>query len=280
MNAPLHKKIDGTLVSLPLPGRKARSLDGFWTRGKRKNHTLLIFVHGMGSNFYKSTFKKTWMELGPNSGIDVFCFNNRGCEGNVADETFTDCVADIDAAMAFALREKYDRIFLLGHSTGCQKITYYQTRRNHPRVKGLILAALGDDVAIARRDLGRSYGRWLAKARDLLAHGKGDTKLPPKCLGFTARRFLSAVDPTRTEAMLFHLAGRMTLFSRLTLPIFAVFPEKEQYACIPVAEAADILAARTCSHDFTHAIIPGADHSFHGQEAACVKACIRWIKKE
>ena len=279
MSTTSFRKIDGTLVSLPLPGRTARSLDGFWTRGARKSRTLLIFVHGMGSNFYKSKFKKTWMELGPRSGIDVFCFNNRGCESAVADETFTDCLADLDAAMDFARREGYARVYLLGHSTGCQKITYYQARRKNPRVNGLILAALGDDLAIAQRDLGRAYTRWLAKARTLVASGRGDTRLPPQCLGFTARRFLSAVDPTRTEAKLFHLAGRMTVFSRLTLPILAVLPENEQYACIPVAEAAQILAARTRSHQFTSAIIPNADHSFHGQETACVKACLRWIKK-
>jgi len=272
------RKIEGTLISLPLPGRKGLTLDGFWTRGKRKSRTMLIFVHGMGSNFYKSKFKKTWMELGPASGIDVFCFNNRGSESAVADEIFSHCLADIDAAMAFARHEGYTSVFLLGHSTGCQKITYYQARRKNPRVKGLILAALGDDLAIAQRDLGRTYEHWLARARELVARGKGDTKLPPKCLGFTARRFLSAVDPTCTEAKLFHLTGRMTVFSRLTLPIFAVFPENEQYACIPVADAANILATRTRSPDFTSSIIPNADHSFHGQETTCVKTCIHWMK--
>lgn len=279
MNTPSARKIDGTLVSLSLPGRRGLALDGFWTRDKRKSRTLLIFVHGMGSNFYKSKFKKTWMELGPKAGIDVFCFNNRGSEGAVAGETFTDCLADIETAMAFAAREGYARIYLLGHSTGCQKITYYQARRKDPRVKGLILAALGDDLAIARRDLGRSYKRWLTKARELVARGKGDTKLPPECLGFTARRFLSAVDPEFTEAKLFHLSGRMIAFSRLTLPILAVFPENEQYACIPVAGAAELLATRTRSCNFTSVIISDADHSFHCRESACVNACIRWIKK-
>lgn len=270
------RKIPGTLVTLPLAGNQ-RTLDGFWTTARRRSTTLLIFVHGMGSNFYKSKFKKAFLEEGPARGVDVLTFNNRGCESDVADERFNDSLADIDAALAFARAEGYRRVFLLGHSTGCQKITYHQARRRNRLVKGLILAALGDDLAIAQRDLGASYPRWLARARDLVAQGKGDTRLPPKCLGFTARRFLSAVDPTSTEAKLFHLAGPMNTFRRITRPILAVFPEKEQYACIPVSEAAAILQAKTRSRAFTSAIIPDADHSFHGREHDCVAACLHWI---
>lgn len=270
------RMIPGTLVTLSPVGTK-RTLDGFWTTGRRRAATLLIFVHGMGSNFYKSKFKKAFLATGPRRGIDVLTFNNRGCEGDVADERFTDCLADIDAALAFARQQGYRRVVLLGHSTGCQKITYHAARRRDPLVKGLILAALGDDLAIAQRDLGRTYPTWLAKARDLVARGKGDTKLPPKCLGFTARRFLSAVDPTQTEARLFHLAGPMTTFRRVTLPMLAVFPENEPYACIPIREAATILQAKTRSRAFTSAIIPDADHSFHGQESTCAETCLRWI---
>jgi pimeloyl-ACP methyl ester carboxylesterase len=273
------RQIPGTLVTLPLPGTK-RTLDGFWTSGRRRAATLLIFVHGMGSNFYKSKFKKALLTAGPRRGIDVLSFNNRGCEGDVADERFTDCLDDIDAALAFARQQGYRRVFLLGHSTGCQKITFHTARRRDPRVKGLILAALGDDLAIAQRDLGRAYPTWLAKARDLVARGKGDTKLPPKCLGFTARRFLSAVDPTQTEARLFHLAGPMTTFRRVTLPMLAVFPANEQYACIPVTDAAEILRAKTRSRAFTSTIFPDADHSFHGQENPCAETILRWIAQQ
>jgi pimeloyl-ACP methyl ester carboxylesterase len=272
-----YTSIPGTLVTLSLPGRKHPNLDGFWTRGRRKNRTLLIFVHGMGSNFYKSKFKKTWLRLGPKSGVDVFSFNNRGCEGGVADETFKDCIHDIDAALHFARAEGYKRIFLLGHSTGCQKITYYQNRRKPRDVKGIVLAAPGDDLAIAKRDLGNRYAWWLKRARQLVADGKGTTRLPSDCLNFTAHRFLSAVDPTKTEANLFRLDGPMKIFRQLKLPVLAVFPENEQYACIPVKDAASRLHAITKSKSFSSIIIPHADHSFHGHEESGVKACLKWL---
>lgn len=272
-----HTTIDGTLVTLTLPGRRAGNLDGFWTRGAKKNRRLLIFVHGMGSNFYKSRFKKAWMTLGPAGGFDVFCFNNRGCEGNVADEHFRDCVADLDAALAFARAEGYRSIILLGHSTGCQKITYYWNRRQPRDVEALVLAALGDDLAIAKRDLGRQYTAWIKKARHLVARGRGENRLPQKCLGFSARRFISAAGEGELEAELFRLDGPLRLFRRVTIPVLAVFPEKEQYACIPVHEAADRLAVATRSTRFGRVIIPDADHSFHGRETACVKATMKWL---
>jgi pimeloyl-ACP methyl ester carboxylesterase len=282
MTTKQHSSIAGQLVTLPLPGKKKRHLDGFWTHGKgpRAKRKLLIFVHGMGSNFYKSKFKKAWMRLGPARGVDVFCFNNRGCEELVADEKFSDCLADIDAALAFARSEGYQEIYLLGHSTGCQKITYYQHKRKPRDVAALILTAIGDDLAIARRDLGKDYPRWLKRARELVAEGQGDTRLPPKCLGFTARRFLSAVDPRSIEANLFRLDGELRIFRRLTLPVLAVFPEEEQYACIPVREAGQKLAAATRSTRFGEIHIPRADHSFHGEEEVCVKACLKWMESK
>jgi len=278
MKSSMHTGIRGTLISLTLPGKKPRNLDGFWVKGNRKSRNLLIFVHGMGSNFYKSKFKKAWMRLGPKSGTDVFCFNNRGCEDGVSDERFKDCIADIDATMNFARNEGYKRIILLGHSTGCQKITYYQHRRRAPDVSALILTAIGDDMAIAKRDLGRDYSRWLKRAGQLVADGKGDTRLPPCCLNFSAHRFLSAVDPDEIEANLFRFDGDMRIFRQLKLPILAVFPEQEQYACMPVKKMAEILRAKSTSTEFHSILIPDADHSFHGQEETCVRNCIRWLK--
>jgi len=279
MTSSHYTGIQGTLVTLTLPGKKSGNLDGFWVTGKKKSRSLLIFVHGMGSNFYKSKFKKAWMRLGPQKGLDVFCFNNRGCEGEVSDEQFRNCIPDIDAALNFARKEKYNRIVLLGHSTGCQKITYYQHRRQAADVSALILTAIGDDMAIAKRDLGRDYTRWLKRARQFTAKGKGETRLPPCCLNFSARRFLSAVDPDETEANLFRMDGDMRIFSRLKLPLLAVFPEKEQYACMPVNEMANRLKIKSASSRMDCALIPEADHSFHRQEERCVMTCLQWLRK-
>lgn len=269
-------EIPGALVTLPLRAKKARPLDGFWMPGRREHARLLLFVHGMGSNFYRSSFRKQLMLDAPGAGFDTLMFNNRGAEKEVATEHFRDCLEDVDAALAFAGRKGYRRITLVGHSTGCQKITYHQALREHPRVEALVLTGIGDDLAISRRDAGRQYGRLLARARRLVASGKGDTILP-KCLGFAAHRFVSVADPAQVEAQLFDMAGPMRHYRRIACPTLVVLPAEEQYACMPVARMAEILRAKSRARRFDSVIIPRADHSFHGCEPAASRAVFAWL---
>ena len=271
--------IAGELVTLPAHGLK-RPLDGFWVRGSARSRTLLLFVHGMGGNFYRSVSKKEMFRQAPGRGIDVLSFNNRGAEKDVARERFADCVYDLDAAIAFGRARGYRRFILLGHSTGCQKITYYQVRRRHPPVAALVLAAIGDDYAIARRDLGRRYARVVARARRLVKTGRGDTILTEKgCMGFSARRFLSVAEPRQVEARLFDFGGAMREFRSLTCPVLAVLPEREEYACQPVPDMARRLAGLTRSRKFKAVIIPRADHSFHGEERQTTRVILDWIDR-
>lgn len=274
-----HLEIVGRLVELPLPGRR-RPLDGFWVHGPRRSPTLLLFVHGMGGNFYRSRFKKELMQRAPARGLDMLSFNNRGCEKDVATEKFRDCLQDLDAAVAFGAAHGYRRFVLLGHSTGCQKITCWQHRRRDRRVAALVLAGIGDDYAITRRDLGKDYARWVAKARQWIARGWTDKLLPARCHGFTAPRFLSVADPRQLEARLFNFEGPLTEFRALRQPVLALLPEREEYACIPVAAAAERLRRRTRSRSFKAAIIPDADHSFHGTEAKAAQVLLDWLRQE
>ncbi len=272
-----HPQIDGSLVALPLPGR-ARPLDGFWVRGPRRAHTLLLYVHGMGGSFYRSEFKKEMMRQAPTRGLDVLSFNNRGAEKAVASERFSDCLADLDAAADFAESRGYRRLVLFGHSTGCQKITWWQHRRRDRRVAALVLAGIGDDYAIARRDLGRSFDAAVARARAWVRQGRTDRPLPGKCLGFTAPRFLSVADPRQVEARLFNFAGPLREFAALRPPVLALLPEREEYACQPVPALAEQLRARSRSRRFGALIVPEADHSFHGVEPAAVRATLDWLE--
>lgn len=269
----------GVLVSFPARGLK-RPLDGFWVRGRRQNPVLLLFVHGMGGNFYRSVSKKVMMDFAPGAGLDVLSFNNRGSEKEVADEVFTDCVYDLDAALRFGQAKGYRRFVLLGHSTGCQKIAYYQARRRDPRVKALVLAAIGDDYAIARRDLGHRYAAQVARAHALVKAGRGTTIMKAKgCLGFTARRFLSVADPRQPEAELFNLEGPLRTFRRITTPTLAVLPAAEEFACLPVPEMSARLRAAARARPFDTVLIPEADHGFKGREVETTGVILDWLKR-
>ena len=269
--------IAGALLTLPLPGRH-RLLDGFWVPGRRRHATLLVIVHGMGGNFYRSTLKKEWLRQAPRHGFDVLSFNNRGADRQVAGERFGDCLADLDAALRCGRRLGYRRFILLGHSTGCQKITYYQARRQPADVAALVLAAPVDDLAICRRDLGARYACWLRRGRRLVSQGRGNTLLPMLYEKFSARRFLSIADPRSVEAQLFHYDGPLRHFRAIRCPVLAFLGTREEFACRPVAEMGTILRRVTRARPFHFFNVPGADHGFHGREAATVKRVLHWLQ--
>jgi pimeloyl-ACP methyl ester carboxylesterase len=270
--------IHGALLPLRVPGVK-KPLDAFWVPGRRRHNTLLVLVHGMGGNFYRSSLKKQWLLQCGRFGFDVLTFNTRGSDRAVAFERFADCVADIEAALAAGRRLGYHRFVLLGHSTGCQKITLYQARRQNPAVRALVLAAPADDLAICRRDLGRRYAYWLNHARQLVKRGKGKTLLPMLYEKFSARRFLSIADPASLEAQLFNYAGPMRHFRSLRCPIIAFLGACEEFACLSVEKMGEILRAKTRSGNFHFFLVRGGDHGFHGHERATAARVLRWLRQ-
>ncbi len=269
---------EGALVAFPVAGGRVR-LDGFWSHGRKLAPTLLVYVHGMFSNFHGSRLKKAFLSAPAAGGPDVLSFNNRGSGQGVLDERFNDCLADLDAALAFARRQGYRHIVLAGHSTGCQKIVYYQARRQPRAVRGLVLLGPMDDLAITRRDLGRRFGYWLARARRLVRTGQGDTRLPAGCQGFSARRFLSVADSRQVEARVFNYAAPLRYFQRVRVPQLAVFGTEEEYACRPVAEMAAILRRQAPGAGLDILMVRGADHGFHGREERTAARILAWIRQ-
>lgn len=261
------------------------SLDGFWSHGRARRPVLLVLVHGMGSQFCRSVLKKELMARGPAAGCDVLSFNNRGSGEAVRTERFGDCLADLDAALAFGRRAGYRRFVLAGHSTGCQKILYYQSRRQDPRVEALVHLAPGDDYAIVGRDMGAAgRDRLAAWCRLRIAAGKGAEpvpavrRLPEMCAGFTAQRFLSIADPRQTEAALFQYEGPMRLFSKMALPTLVLFGDREEFACLPPVRMGAILREKTASARFRFSLVRGADHGFHGREREAAAAVLGFVR--
>lgn len=271
--------IPGELIEIPL-GKTLRPLDGFLARsGPRRKTSLLVFVHGMGSNFYRSAFKKTWMHAVRGTPWDLLSFNNRGAEQDTARERFRDCLRDLDAALDAARVLGYRSFILIGHSTGCQKIAYHQAVRQRRDVRGLIFAAIGDDYAILRRDLGRKFVARVRRANALVEAGEPDTLVEGIGFPFAAHRFLSIADPDQLEATLFRFDGPMRHVGRIRCPILGLFPAEEEYAVLPVPEAARRLAVRaTRAVRCDICIIPGANHGFKGRERDAVDAAMTWVR--
>ena len=167
----------------------------------------------------------------------------------------------------------------VGHSTGCQKIVFWQAKRRHPVVAGLVLLAPADDYAATRRDLGARFERTVAWAKKKVAAGKGAAPVAGLYERFAAARFLSLANERAPEANVFRYAGALTQFRRVACPVLAVFGEEEEFAAIPPAEMLAILREKTRSRDFDDWLIPGANHSFKGGEAELALAVCGWARE-
>ena len=272
--------LEGSLVAFPAAGgRPGRMLDGFYRPAPQKNAPLLAFVHGMGSNFYRSRLKKAFLEAAPALGFGILAFNNRGAERGTENEKFTTCLRDLDAAAEFARRRGHRKLVFVGHSTGCQKIVFWQAKRRHLAVAGLVLLAPADDYAATKRDLGARFDKRVAWAKKMVAQGKVDAPVTGLYERFAAARFLSLVDVKRAEANVFRYAGALTQFRRVKCPVLAVFGSEEEFAAIPPADMLAILRRKTRSRDFDDWLIPGADHGFHGCEAELALSVCQWARE-
>ncbi|MDE1851340.1 MAG: alpha/beta fold hydrolase [Candidatus Micrarchaeota archaeon] len=269
-------------------------LNGF-VHGGRKGGDCVINVHGMTGNFY-GIRQMLLAEMLARKGIAFFSINTRGHDavssyrtegGRVKGkrvkagtnfERFEECVPDIKAAIGAARRMGFRGITLCGHSTGCQKVIYYQYRSGDKRVKSLILLGPADDYNIAKADLGKDFARIAKLAEGLVARGKGDETHELIPSGFSAQRFDSTVNLDRIEARILNYDGELKEFSRIRIPILAMFGTREEFAVKRVGTCLRILEGRTRSSNYRWHVVKGADHSFKGHERELAGRMVDWVR--
>jgi pimeloyl-ACP methyl ester carboxylesterase len=269
-------------------------LNGFLVEGKRAKRCI-IYVHGMTGNFYHGLLAKTLAEKALRHGYSSFLINTRGHDAlssgrfmsgarkrvriGTLVEKFEDCIKDIDGAIKFLKSKGYKEFILAGHSTGCQKILYYQYLRKRRDVRALLLLAPDDDYNLNRKELGRRWGALVKEAKSLsrakrgMAYNIFNPRFP-----FAPARFLSVADPKRIEARLFNYDGKLAEFSRVKTPMYVVFGTKDEGAVKPVEEYVSILWERTSSRNYGSLIIKNARHSFSEYESVVADSAMKWLQ--
>jgi len=271
-------------------------LHGFLVKSKKRSNKVIIHLHGLTGNFYRSFLIGPLARKFISNGYNFFSINLRGHdtvagvkrkEGKklksltigATYEKFEDCIYDIEGAIKFVLKRGFSNIFLEGHSTGCQKITYYQSKKQDKRVKGLILLAPAEDYNYQKKLLGERFEKSVEIAKKLIK--KRNVLMPNWCYDdlISAKRYWSLVNPKSNESKLFNYnLKRLNLFSKVRCPILAVFGTKEQYAVKPVKEYLRILKTNTKSPEFDGILISGANHSFENHEKELANMIVKWLK--
>ncbi|MFI5270499.1 MAG: alpha/beta hydrolase [Candidatus Saccharimonadales bacterium] len=280
--------------------------------------TVAVWLHGMGDNgmFYNPPRINALGKSLNEKNIAFFSFNNRGAHHNkvlrIDDsalpeksqhyqagtyfEKIADCVQDIDGALDFLYELGFSTFYLLGHSTGANKIcTYHASSSNNPFSK-YVLAAPSDDIGGYYDELGKDkFWRTLDRAKDLVNKGKSykAMALSSGMHPFSAQAAVDIMDPDgayntfpyyeeKTKRI-----GTKPLFqeySTFDKPTLVVFGEQDEYqGTAGNAEGACNILEKylpeTIQADSAFKLIKNTDHGFHGAEQEFAETIARWLTK-
>jgi pimeloyl-ACP methyl ester carboxylesterase len=276
---------------------------------------VAIWLHGMGDSgiFYSPEQVNALGQALTSKNIALLAFNNRGAhnaktlksadealpeedrryQGGTHYELIVDCVKDIDGAVDLLRQTGYSTFYLLGHSTGANKICAYHVRAKQNPFSKYVLAGPGDDTGLMFSDLGAkqfwqalNYAAKFAKADPLRTMPKYSGMYP-----FSAQSAWDILNPDGAyntfpfyECTVERL-GKKRLFDeyqKIDLPTLVIFGENDEYATTAggAKQALDLFIKHTSNArwkktDFN--LVPDADHSFHGAEAAFAKQVADWL---
>ena len=293
-------------------------LPGVLYKPQRPTKKVAIWLHGMGDNgiFYNAA---TINELGDslaNQDISLFAFNNRGAhlskslrilnddlpideqhiQAGTYYELIKDCVLDIDGALELLKDKGFSEFYLIGISTGANKIcSYHALAKNNPFSK-YVLASPGDDTGLHFNELGeKKYYQAINDAKSYIEKGKPLHTMPIKSgmNPFSAQSAMDNLNPEGDyntfpyyEATKERL-GKKPLFKELSTfdkPFLTILGEQDEWLeFIGGSKTALSLLKQYTPQEIykisDYKIIPNADHSFQDQEHEFAETVAKWLAR-
>ncbi|MFN7991412.1 MAG: alpha/beta fold hydrolase [Candidatus Micrarchaeia archaeon] len=268
----------------------------FSSKSKR---LALIYIHGLGGDFYGSPAKvAAFARECRRRGFAFFIFNNRGNNTMTGAkklaknpkgykyvntgrcfEKFEDCVFDLDAFVKEAKKRGYRKIALLGHSTGANKVVYYLSKKPDRSIVRAVLTGPVSDVPSQVKQCGKGYRKLVALAERMVSGRRGDALMPHGSPGWpmSARRFLSlSVAGSPEDVFQYHMENPpYRALKRIRIPVLAVLGGKDE--CTTMPPDAILKSYRAANPLVETAMIDGALHSFGGKEGRLAEVICAWI---
>ena len=285
-------------------------LPGLLFEPKRKSKKAVILLHGNGSSsvFYSMPEQQQYGSAFTNFGYAYLALNNRGSGlatklkkagskksvyAGTYYELIKDCVKDIDGAIKYLKKLGYQEIYLLGFSTGANKICVYNYYKPRNPVSAYMLICGGDDTGLFYEELGKKkFELLLKKARREIRKGNGSKRVPGSLLEapYSYRAIYDTINPDGNYNTFpyneyfnnLKLSKKKLFreFSSINKPSLVVYGASDEYAYGKVPEIVELLKRKTKDpKKFAFEIITGADHQFTGKQEQFLAIIISWLRK-
>lgn len=284
------------------------TLPGLLHESGHERNKVAIYLHGNGSSsiFYECDSRSEYARALMEKGIDFLEFNNRGAEYvkklfyndpkkppkrfGMAYEIIKECIYDIDGCIDFLKQNGYNEFYLMGESTGANKICVYDFYRKNNPISAYILLAGGDDVGIYFDSLGEErFWRLIETAKQKNNEGQGEeiiTEMLPTL--FSWKGFYDIANPDGdynvfpfyeviNDKKLSKDQQLFKMFSGIQKPTLCVYGSEDEYAWGDVPRIISMLKDKNSGVDFE--IIQEANHEFCGFRDLVGKKATEWLSK-
>ncbi len=222
-------------------------------------------------------------------------------DGNIASDTnagvwhekIEDCIYDIDGVVEYLKNLGYERFFLMGKSTGANKICVYhemlQKQGKRTPFAGYILLSGGDDVGLWYEEIGEElFADVLTCSKQAVEEGRGGERPQIRRCFLDDFSYQSAYDILNPdgayncfpflEVFKKRLGTKQFFreFSTLEIPTLVIYGEEDEYVRFPIDEVIDLLKTHNSRADYE--IISGANHSFDGYEKILAERILAWFR--
>ena len=280
-------------------------LPGLLYRAKR-TQSAAIYLHGNGSSsvFYDESGNHPLASALSENGISILFFNNRGAHiikklkikrGGImirkpygmAYEKIKECIPDIDGAISFLKKRGYKKFYLIGESTGANKICVYNFYKKNNEINKYVLLCGGDDTGIYYHLLGKSkFWKLLSKSKRKIKARHGEEIIPellPDIFSYIGFYDIANPNGDYNTFPFYEVMRKVKLsskplfrhFKSIKKPSLVVYGDQDEYAWGDVPRVVEIL--KRYQPKFAYKIIKGADHGFKGREKQLTNIVANWL---
>jgi pimeloyl-ACP methyl ester carboxylesterase len=287
-------------------------LPGLLYEPEKGSDEILIALHGNGSSggFYSVELQNTFGIKLTGNGISYLTFTNTGghliqkfdrvigeekerLTIGAAYELIKDCISDIDGAINFAKSRGYKHIYLIGGSTGANKICVYNYYKEGNEIEKYILQSGGDDSGGYYSAVGdKKFRLTIQECSKKNEEGKA-RDFVPKYLHELPISYQSLYDQINPDGdynifpFYWQLNGIKIMekdpwreIKSILKPTLVVYGDKDEFCYGKLQDCVELFKRAVAGKEnFFFEIIQDTDHAYFGKRNELVEIVLEFLKK-